>query len=173
MVDHNPADLNPMDTAGRDLVVDPVVMIRHEEQLIVDTETVPVERVRLQKIIVSEEQIFTVTVRREEVRVIREPITGHPTTTGPDSPTNTPQIIGTPQFMVLHEERVVMTTEVVPVERVWLRTHQVTDTETIRATVAHEEIAFTTAENPRHGAHLDESTLDDSSLDDAPNPHTG
>lgn len=120
---------------------DPVAVIRHEEQLLVDTETVPVERVRVQKIIVSEEKTFTVTVRREEVRLIREPYTGETPDTGMADSS------GTPHIMILHEERVIMTTEVVPVERVWLHVHQIADTETVTETLAHEQITLTCPDN--------------------------
>ena len=116
---------------------EPVEVIRNEERLVVGTESIPVERVRLQKIIVTEEKVFTVTVRREEVRLIREPFSGEHSGDVPADDANTPRI------MILHEERVVMTTEVVPVERVWLETHRVSRTETVTAALAHEQVTLT------------------------------
>lgn len=79
-----PDDQDPIDgtsLAGRaDRILDPgaddVAVTRSEERLVVRTEAVPVRRVRIRKVIVSEERTVTVTVRREELRVEEEPLDG-------------------------------------------------------------------------------------------------
>lgn len=109
-------------------------MIRHEQQLSVQTEPVATERVRLQKFIVSEERTVTFTVRHEEVRMVREPL---------DGDVVSPSLLGeqeAPRVMILSEERLVVTTETVPVERVWLQKHTITEHQEIHDTIEHEEI---------------------------------
>ena len=49
-------------------------MTRSEERLKVGTETVTTGRVRLRKVVVTEQQQVSVPVSHEEVRVVREPI---------------------------------------------------------------------------------------------------
>lgn len=52
----------------------PVIVTRSEEQARIRTLSVPVERVRVRKVIVTEEKQITVTIRREELRIDRSPI---------------------------------------------------------------------------------------------------
>ena len=90
----------------------PAEVVRSEERLRVATETVAVGRARLVKYVVTEDVTYTVTVRREEARLEFDEYPAHaqvPVAVGPTA--NAPEV-------VLHEERVVVTTEVVPVERV-------------------------------------------------------
>jgi uncharacterized protein (TIGR02271 family) len=109
------------------------VMIASEERLHVELERVPRTRVRLQKVVITEQRTLRVPVRREEYRLIREPITdGAPVpggTVGPDE-----------QEIVLYEERVVVTTEVVPVERIRLVKEEVVDSREISGSVRRERI---------------------------------
>ena len=109
------------------------VMTASEERLHVETERVPRSSVRLQKVVITEQRTVTVPVRREEYRLIREPITdAEPVaggTIGPDE-----------QEVVLYEERVVVTTEVVPVERIRLVKEEVLDTREISGEVRRERI---------------------------------
>jgi uncharacterized protein (TIGR02271 family) len=107
-----------------------------EEQLRVRTETVPVERVRLERYVVSEERTITVTVRREEVRLVREPIDPHAGTVGPQSiPDDEDDYV-----MVLREEQVEVVTRVVPIERVRLIRNVVVEPRAVSGDVRRERI---------------------------------
>lgn len=112
-------------------------VVRSEERLHVGTLSVPVERVRVRKVVVTEERTVTVTVRREELRVEREPIApgdiDQEQLAGPDQD---PRVVE----MVLHEERVVVEREVVPVERVRVVVDRVTTQQPVEATLSHEEV---------------------------------
>ncbi|TFC94104.1 MULTISPECIES: DUF2382 domain-containing protein [Cryobacterium] len=95
----------------------PVTVTRSEEQLRIHLASVPVERVRLERYIVSEERTITVVIHREEVRLVREPIL-------PDEQEQAVSAPGLDQYadhtMLLREEQVTVTKSVVPVERVTL-----------------------------------------------------
>ncbi|WP_305790230.1 YsnF/AvaK domain-containing protein [Symbioplanes lichenis] len=101
-------------------------MTRSEERLVAGTEVHETGRARLRKHVVTEDVQITVQVRREELRLERIPVGEHART-----PVADPDAIGTVEEfggpdggvifeVVLHEERPVVTTEVVPVERVRL-----------------------------------------------------
>ncbi|MFI5497074.1 YsnF/AvaK domain-containing protein [Actinoplanes sp. NPDC051859] len=101
-------------------------MTRSEERLVAGTQVYETGRARLRKYVVTEEVQITVQVRREELRIEREPIPEHQRGTVED-----PDVFGLPgEFdgpdggaifeVTLHEERPVVTTEIVPVERVRL-----------------------------------------------------
>lgn len=93
---------------------EPIEVTRSEEQLHVEFDRVPFQRVRVVKYIVSEEVTRTVQVRREELRIepeeIRnaEPIERWADRLTPDNPLE----------LTLSEEQVVIETRVVPRERV-------------------------------------------------------
>lgn len=123
--------------AGPDL--NTVDVVRSEEQLRVSTVPVPKKRIRFEKVIVTEEKTITVTVRREELRIIREPIQG-----GTDMATTGGQARATDLDMVLHEERIITTTEIVPAERVRVRVTQVTEDLPVTDTVRKERIDLNT-----------------------------
>ncbi len=111
-------------------------MTRSEERLTVDTERQEVGRARLRKYVVTEEVQVTVPIRREEVRLEREPVTGdnrRAAESGPD-------ISEAEYEITLYEERPVVTTETVPVERVRLSKHVVTEEETVGGEVRKERI---------------------------------
>ena len=113
-------------------------VVRSEERLHVGTLSVPVERVRVRKVVVTEERTVTVTVRREELRVEREPIA--PGDVAPETLAATddgPRLVD----LVLHEERVVVEREVVPVERVRVVVDRVSVQQAVGATLSHEEVA--------------------------------
>ncbi|WP_328333452.1 YsnF/AvaK domain-containing protein [Kribbella sp. NBC_00382] len=116
-------------------------MIRSEEQLRAGTETVETGRVRLQKHVVTEEQQITVPVSHEEVRVVREPMTGTEPGTG--------KIQEDEREVVLHEERPVVAKETVAVERVGLETETVHEETQIKDTVRKEQIEVDDTTNPR------------------------
>ena len=109
-------------------------MTRSEEELRVDTESVESGRARLRKRVVTEEQQVTVPVRREEVRVEREPVDAGRQTD------DASEIGEDEQELVLHEERPVVRTEVVPKETVRLSKVQTTDEHEVRAEVRKEQI---------------------------------
>lgn len=109
---------------------------RSEEQLKVGTERVEAGRARLRKYVVTEQQTVQVPVSREEVRVEREPITD----ANRDAALSGADITEEEHEVVLTEERPVVTTEAVPVERVRLGTETVTETETVSGQVRKEQI---------------------------------
>jgi uncharacterized protein (TIGR02271 family) len=113
-------------------------MTRSEERLRAGTQTHEAGRARLRKYVVTEQQQVEVPVRREEVRLEREPITETnrgPATSGPD-------ITESEHEVTLHEERPVVETEAVPVERVRLGKETVQDTERVQGEVRKEQIEF-------------------------------
>ena len=91
---------------------------------------------RLQKYVVEEEVTKTVPVRREEVRVEREPITDANRGDAVDGP----DISEEEHEVVLHEEEVVASKRTVPQERVRLEKDVTTDEETVSETVRKEQI---------------------------------
>jgi uncharacterized protein (TIGR02271 family) len=109
------------------------VMTAWEERLRIETERVPRTRVVLRKVVVTEQRTVSVPVRREEYRLIREPITdADPVAGGVIGPDE--------QEVVLYEERVVVTTEVVPVERIRLVKEEVVETREVSGALRRERI---------------------------------
>ena len=117
-------------------------MTRSEERLNVGTETREAGRARLRKHVVTEQQQVTVPVSHEEVRVEREPITD----ANRDQAHDGPAISEEEHEVVLREERPVVDTEAVAVERVKLGTETVTGKETVGGEVRKEEIEVDDAE---------------------------
>jgi uncharacterized protein (TIGR02271 family) len=111
-------------------------MTRSEERLNVGTETREAGRARLRKHVVTERQQVSVPVSREEVTVEREPITEANRGNAHDGPA----ISEEEHEITLREERPVVETEAVPVERVRLGTETVTEQETVGGEVRKEEI---------------------------------
>jgi uncharacterized protein (TIGR02271 family) len=111
-------------------------MTRSEERLRAGTEQVEAGRARLRKYVVTEQQQVTVPVTREEVRVEREPITEG----NYDKAMAGPELSDEEHEVVLTEERPVVATEAVPVERVRLSKEQVTEQQTVTADVRKEVI---------------------------------
>ena len=100
-------------------------IIRSEEQLNVEKDRVESGQVRLRKYVVNETETVEVPVEREEVRVVREPITDA-------DRANFDGKIGEQEASVtLHEERVNVNKESVPVEKVALEKDTVQDTERV------------------------------------------
>jgi uncharacterized protein (TIGR02271 family) len=132
------ATYDDRDTVGRD-VSGPTTddaMTRSEEELRVGTETRERGRARLRKYVVTEEQQVTVPVRREEVRVEREPITD----ANIDAATSGPDISEEEHEVTLREEEVVVDKRAVPKERVRLDTETVTDERQVSDEVRKERI---------------------------------
>ncbi|NRG42272.1 YsnF/AvaK domain-containing protein [Rathayibacter sp. VKM Ac-2835] len=118
-------------------------VVLHEERLLVGTRRHATERVRVRRVVVTEQRTITVDVRREELRVTREPILDGPPL--PDAITAAPQ---ESIVVVLHEERIDVVRTVVPVERVTLRVESVSGARDVTASLRHEavEVASSTAQ---------------------------
>jgi uncharacterized protein (TIGR02271 family) len=113
-------------------------MTRSEEQLRVVTERYAAKRVRVVKYVVTEEVQVTVPIRREEIRIEEVPLgDGAPATAGALDAVGTG---GLPETIVLHTERPVISTEVVPVERVRLHTEWVQEQQQVRDQVRRERV---------------------------------
>jgi uncharacterized protein (TIGR02271 family) len=116
---------------------EPGWMVRTEERLRVLTDTVVTGRVRVRKYLVTEERTFTVEVTREEISVEHEEVPPAERTALPPDDPGAPlaeQVLE----LVRHEERVVVTKEVVPVERVRVTRRVVTKPEIVRGVVRRE-----------------------------------
>jgi uncharacterized protein (TIGR02271 family) len=108
-------------------------VLRSEERLRADIETVETGRVRLRKYVVTSEQKITVPIRHEEVHVTREPVTSGEARTDAE--------IGEEECeVILHEERPVVVKEIVPVERVSLDTTTIRENREVSDTVRREEV---------------------------------
>lgn len=136
---HSVPDLPGVDDEGS------VDLVRFEEYLHVSTVSVPRERLRLQKVIVTEERTITVAVRREELRITREPLVENEDDGLRDNAAGTPDL-----DIVLHEEEILITTEVVPVERVRVRVSTVVGDLQVTDDVEKERVEVTTtSQEPR------------------------
>jgi uncharacterized protein (TIGR02271 family) len=111
-------------------------MTRSEERLLVGKETRETGRVHLRKYVVTEMEQRAVPVRKERVRVEREPITDE----NVDRAMSGPEISEEEHEVVLHEERPVAATETVPVERVRLSKDTDVEEETVTGEVRKERI---------------------------------
>jgi uncharacterized protein (TIGR02271 family) len=131
-------DTDAAGTAGRDAsgATTDDAMTRSEEELSVGTTERETGRARLRKYVVTEEQTETVPVRREEVRLEREPITG----ANRDAATSGPDISEDEHEVVLHEEEVVAEKRTVPKERVRLDKDTQVEERTVSDEVRREEI---------------------------------
>jgi uncharacterized protein (TIGR02271 family) len=111
-------------------------MTRSEEELRVGTAKHERGRVRLRKYVVTEEVQQSVPVRREEVRIEREPITGE----NVDQAVSGPEISEEEHEVVLHEEQPVVEKRTVPKERVRLDKETVVDEQTVSEELRKEQI---------------------------------
>ncbi|MFH0245354.1 DUF2382 domain-containing protein [Streptomyces sp. HK10] len=127
-------------TRGRD-----EAMTRSEEEMRVGVERQETGTARLRKYVVTEDVHRTVPVRREEVRVEREPITEE----NRDEAMGGPEISEAEHEVTLHEEHPVVETEVRPVERVRLTTDERTEEETVEGQVRKERIEEEADEDKR------------------------
>lgn len=142
-----PPDIESHDTESHDTEPHDVVMTRSEEQARVRTETVVSGHARLRKVVVTEQRTITVTLRHEEYVLEREPLTdGVPLDPGEDpfpplgSPDGTSVDGGV--AVVLHAERPVITTEIVPVERIRLSVRTVTTEQPVTGPLRHEVVEY-------------------------------
>ena len=111
-------------------------MTRSEEEVRVGTAERERGRARLRKYVVTEHVQQTVPVRREEVRVEREPITDANVGRATDGPASSEE----EHEVVLHEEEVVTEKRAVPKERVRLGKETVVDEQTVDEEVRKEQI---------------------------------
>lgn len=143
---HSPAPAEapaaPDDGGPRHAAPDDGAMTRSEERLAVGTERVAATRVRVTRYVVTEEVQVSVPVRREEIRVEEVPVDAPDDGPGESLvPPDTPDSRGLPDEIILHAERPVVSVEVVPTERVRLRTEAVAGQETVTDRVQRERIA--------------------------------
>ena len=111
-------------------------MTRSEEELRVGKAEHESGRARLRKYVVTEEVQQTVPVRREEVRVEREPITD----ANVDDALDGPEISEEEHEVVLHEEQPVVEKRTVPKERVRMEKESVTEEAQVSEQVRKEQI---------------------------------
>ncbi len=122
-------------------------MTRSEEELRVGTEKREAGRARLRKYVVTEQVQKTVPVRREEVRVEREPITD----ANREQALSGADITEDEHEVVLHEEEPVVEKRAVPKERVRLEKDTVTDEREISEEVRKEQIEGEGLDRPGRG----------------------
>jgi uncharacterized protein (TIGR02271 family) len=123
------------DESGRASATDDA-MTRSEEELRVGTAQRETGRVRLRKYVVEDEVTQTVPVKREEVRVEREPITD----ANRGDALEGAEISEAEHEVVLHAEEPVVEKQAVPKERVRLGTDVETDEREVSETVRKERI---------------------------------
>jgi uncharacterized protein (TIGR02271 family) len=111
-------------------------MTRSEERMHVGVERRETGRARLRKYVVTEDVEQTVPLRHEEVRIEREPITD----ANRGDALKGMEIGEAEHEVILHEERPVVDTEAVPVERVRLTTEEHTEQEVVHGRVRKERI---------------------------------
>ena len=111
-------------------------MTRSEEELHVGTTQQEAGRARLRKYVVEDEVTQTVPVKREEVRIEREPVTD----ANAGAATDGPAISDEEHEVVLHEEEVVTEKRAVPKERIRMDKETVTDEQQVSETVRKEEV---------------------------------
>jgi uncharacterized protein (TIGR02271 family) len=119
-------------------------MTRSEERLDIGTERVATGKARLRKYVVTENVTKTVPVSREEVRLEREPVTD----ANRGDALSGSDISEAEHEVTLNEERVVVSKEAVPVERVKLGTETVTDEQRVDESVRKEQIELDDSELP-------------------------
>jgi uncharacterized protein (TIGR02271 family) len=135
------------DTVGRD-VSGPTTddaMTRSEEEVRVGTAQRESGRARLRKYVVEDEVTETVPVKREEVRVEREPITD----ANLDAATDGRAISEEEHEVVLHAEEPVVEKQAVPKERIRLDKDTITDEQQVTETARKEQIEVDGDDRPR------------------------
>jgi uncharacterized protein (TIGR02271 family) len=121
----------------------PAEIIRSEEQVQVHVISVPRSILRIRKVIVTEQQTITVTVRHEELRITEEPATATTADSGLLSETGEDELI-----IVLHEEQVDVRTRAIPVERVRVRRTRGERSALITESVRREQVQVVSNDTP-------------------------
>ena len=128
---------------------DEIVMTRSEEQMEVTTRSRVAGRVRLRKVIVTEDVTVTVTVRREEARLEPVELDSEPGGSEPALAAAELDTSGQPLFEVtLYEEIPVVATRVVPRERVRLVKSVVADEREVIEQLRSEQIELIDPSRP-------------------------
>ncbi|CAN5507840.1 PRC and DUF2382 domain-containing protein [soil metagenome] len=137
-VDHDTASAGDVEGAGHDTSGPDTdeAMTRSEEELKVGTRSVEAGRVRLRKYVVTENVTTTVPVRKEKVRIEREPITD----ANVGDASSGPDISEEEHEVILHEEEAVVTKQAVQKERVRLGTETVVEDQQVSDEVRKEQI---------------------------------
>jgi uncharacterized protein (TIGR02271 family) len=130
----------PTEPAGEEVVLS-------EEQLVVETERVPAERVRVRKEIVEEEVTVTVVLRHEELVIEREPIQPGEV---PAESADGPKLDEPPIEIVLWAEEPVVTTRSVPTERVRVLRTLGSQQQDLTAQLRRERASFDHAPGDEH-----------------------
>lgn len=108
-------------------------LVRADERLAVTTRRVPIGRAVLRKRIVVERRTITVDVAHEEVVLDHEPIDGDETDAAHGAHLALPEV-------VLHEEQIVVTKRIVPVERARVRVDSVQEERQVTADLHREQV---------------------------------
>jgi len=111
-------------------------MTRSEEHVTVGTTQQEAGRARLRKYVTTEQETHTVPVRKERAVLETEPVTD----SNVDAATDGPAISEEEHEVTLSEERVVVSKEAQPVERVRLGTETVTEEQSVTEEVRKEHI---------------------------------
>jgi uncharacterized protein (TIGR02271 family) len=114
-------------------------VLLHSERLLVETERVPAQRVRVRKEIVEEQVTVTVTLRHEELVIEREPVT--PGDVSPETAEG-PRLDEPPIEIVLWAEEPVVSTRAVPVEKVRVLRTLGSHEQDLTAQLRHERASF-------------------------------
>jgi uncharacterized protein (TIGR02271 family) len=133
-----PADPPTLPLPAREEEED-VDMVLSEEQLVVDTERVAAQRVRVRKEVVEEEVTVTVVLRHEELVIEREPI---PRGETPPESAGAPRLDDAPLEIVLWAEEPVVSTRAVPTERVRVVRTLGSDQQELTAQLRRERASF-------------------------------
>ena len=136
------AEAEPLETepAGEEVVLS-------EEQLVVETERVPAQHVRVRKEIVEEEVTVTVVLRHEELIIEREPIKPGDL---PVESANAPALDEPPIEIVLWAEEPVVSTRAVPTERVRVLRTLGSQQQDLTAQLRRERASFDHAPGDEH-----------------------
>ncbi len=110
-------------------------VVLHQEQLRVGTRRVPTEKVLVRRRVVTEVRQIEVTVRREELEVLRLPLDGHEQAQVGEPPE--------PLVILLSEEVPLMQLRTRPYERVTVRVDTVSEPQVVTETVSREQVDVT------------------------------
>lgn len=132
-------------TPDPDPALGPQVVL-HEEHLQVATTRHPTDRVIVRRVITTQTRQIEVTVRREELRIERQPAPDlSPASTERTLPTQTAQSTEPALVIVLSQEEPVVHLRIRPYERVRIHLDTVTEHEQVDVTLSHEQAEVLTA----------------------------
>jgi len=139
----SPSRQAPYEQRGRPAEQD--WLVRQEERLHVDKETVETGRVRLHKYVDVEPVQETVRTFHDEYDIERITVTAHDRVSG--------DIGEDEQEIILYEERPVPRKEIVPVERIRLRTKRIEEDSVVRDELRRERVEVEPEQDRPHGQH--------------------